>query len=194
MALLLQTAGWLACVVYATIPSFWLMIHPRADYWRSRPRSPYPLLVPLWMGMWLVAGAITLPWRHIRIYSTPWSWVPAAALFALGFSIYRRAAKGFSTKQLGGIPELLPNHKEQRLVTSGIRARVRHPVYLGHLCEMVAWSLGTGLAVCYGLTAFAMLTGAAMIRMEDAELERRFGSEYWAYRERVPAVLPRVKL
>ncbi len=194
MAFLLQTVGWLACVVYATIPSFWLMIHPRADYWRSRPRSPYPVLVPMWMGMWLVAGAITVPWRHIRIYSTPWSWLPAAALFALGFSIYRQAAKGFSGKQLGGIPELLPNHKEQRLVTSGIRARVRHPVYLGHLCEMVAWSLGTGLAVCYGLTAFAMLTGVVMIRMEDAELEKRFGSEYGAYRERVPAVLPRVKL
>jgi protein-S-isoprenylcysteine O-methyltransferase Ste14 len=29
-----------------------------------------------------------------------------------------------------------------------------------------------------------------MIRMEDAELERRFGDEHAAYRNRVPAVLP----
>jgi protein-S-isoprenylcysteine O-methyltransferase Ste14 len=77
-------------------------------------------------------------------------------------------------------------------VTSGIRARVRHPVYLAHLCEMLAWSVGTGLAVCYALTLFAMITGAVMIRAEDAELERRFGQEYREYRARVPAVLPRL--
>ncbi len=55
---------------------------------------------------------------------------------------------------------------------------------------MLAWSVGTGLAVCWLLTAFAIATGAVMIHMEDAELERRFGEEYVAYRRRVPAVLP----
>ncbi len=90
------------------------------------------------------------------------------------------------------MPEVIPGHREQRLVTSGIRARVRHPVYLAHLCEMLAWSFGTGLAVCWGMTAFAVVTGAAMIRMEDAELEKRFGEEYREYRRSVPAVLPRI--
>jgi len=71
------------------------------------------------------------------------------------------------------------------------RERVRHPVYLGHLCEMLAWSIGTGLVVCWALLAFAMITGVVMIRLEDAELEKRFGEEYAAYRERVPAVLPK---
>jgi protein-S-isoprenylcysteine O-methyltransferase Ste14 len=58
---------------------------------------------------------------------------------------------------------------------------------------MLAWSVGTGLAVCYGLTAFAMVTGAVMIRKEDEELEGRFGEEYRAYRERVPAVIARLR-
>jgi len=31
-----------------------------------------------------------------------------------------------------------------------------------------------------------------MIRMEDAELEKRFGDSYRAYRSAVPAVVPRV--
>jgi protein-S-isoprenylcysteine O-methyltransferase Ste14 len=86
----------------------------------------------------------------------------------------------------------LPAHHEQRLVTTGIRAHLRHPVYLGHLCEMLAWSLGTGLVVCLALTVLAIATGAVMIRMEDAELEQRFGAEYAAYRERVPVVLPKL--
>jgi protein-S-isoprenylcysteine O-methyltransferase Ste14 len=92
------------------------------------------------------------------------------------------------------LPEIVRGHNQQQLLTTGIRAHVRHPVYLGHLCEMLAWSLGTGLAVCWGLTAFAIVTGAVMIWMEDEELEKRFGVEYRHYRSRVPAVLPSVRL
>jgi protein-S-isoprenylcysteine O-methyltransferase Ste14 len=191
MRLLAQTLAWAACCVYATIPSFWLVIHPWAEHWRSRQRSPYRVLLPVWIAMWVVAGVATAPWRHGQVYSTLWAWIPGIALFSAGFSVYTLALKDFSAKQLGGVPEVLPGHKEQRLVTSGIRARVRHPVYLGHLCEMIGWSLGAGLVVCYGLTIFAVVTGAIMIRLEDEELAKRFGEEYAAYRRQVPAMLPR---
>ena len=118
--------------------------------------------------------------------------MPAAPLFAVGLWLYWQSRKGFSAKQLGGLPELHAANLEQRLVTTGIRARVRHPVYLGHLCEMLAWSAGTGLVICYTLTVFAVVTGMVMIRMEDEELAERFGAEYAAYRERVPGVLPKL--
>ena len=186
----LRTVGWLACVVYSTIPLFWLMIHPRAHRWREREGSPFRVLVPAWIVMWIGIGALTGPWRAATFYSTPWSWLPAALLFAAGIVIYFSSGAHFSWRQLGGLPELRPGNRDQRLVTTGIRSRVRHPVYLAHLCEMLAWSVGTGLAVCWLLTAFAIATGAVMIHMEDAELETRFGEEYVAYRRRVPAVLP----
>jgi protein-S-isoprenylcysteine O-methyltransferase Ste14 len=188
----LNLCGWIACVVYSTIPSFWLLIHPRAFYWRSRKRSPYLVLLPLWIAMWILLAWLTSPWRHQTLYITRWTWIPAIVVFSTGLWIYSQSGKHFSPAQLGGLPELLPNHKEQQLVTSGIRSRVRHPVYLAHLCEMLAWSLGTGLAVCYVLTVFAMITGTIMILLEDAELEQRFGNEYRAYREKVPALLPRI--
>jgi protein-S-isoprenylcysteine O-methyltransferase Ste14 len=188
---LLRTVGWLACVVYSTIPLFWLMIHPRAQRWRERVRSPYRVLVPAWITLWVGVGALSGPWREVELYSTGWSWIPAGLLFGAGFWIYARARMHFSWAQLGGLPELHAEHRDQRLVTSGIRARVRHPVYLGHLCEMLAWSVGTGLVVCWLLTGLAMVTGAAMIRMEDTELEKRFGEEYARYRSSVPAVVPR---
>ena len=142
--------------------------------------------------MWVVVAAGTAKWRDLTLYATPWSWLPAACFFAAGVWIYRRSGAGFSAAQLGGLPELIPGHREQHLITSGIRSRVRHPVYLGHLCEMLAWSVGTGLAVCYGLTLFAVVTGAIMIWLEDKELEQRFGAEYREYRRRVPAVVPRL--
>jgi protein-S-isoprenylcysteine O-methyltransferase Ste14 len=64
---------------------------------------------------------------------------------------------------------------------------------MGHLCEMLAWSAATGLAVCWALTAWAMVTGAIMIKMEDQELEKRFGEEYRQYQSAVPALVPKTK-
>lgn len=189
-----RTLGWLACVVYSTIPWFWFMVHPRAHRWREMERSPFRLLVPVWIAMWFGVGAITGHWRSVALYSTLWSWIPAAALFAIGVYLYFRSGVHFSWAQLGGLPEVRANHREDRLITTGIRARVRHPVYLAHLCEMLAWSIGTGLVMCWGLTAFAIATGAVMIRMEDAELQRRFGTDFLRYRSIVPAIFPIIRL
>ncbi len=188
---LLRTVGWLACVVYSTIPLFWLMVHPLAHRWRSRERSPFRVLVPAWLLMWFGMGVLTGPWRDTTLYSTLWTWIPAALLFAAGIFLYSSSGPHLTWAQLGGLPEVRTGHEDDRLVTSGIRSRVRHPVYLGHLCEMLAWSLGTGLRVCWLLSGLAIAAGAVMIRMEDAELERRFGEEYRRYRRCVPAVFPR---
>jgi hypothetical protein len=188
-----RIVGWLACVVYSTIPAFWFMIHPFAERWRAQRRSPYRVLLPGWLAMWVAMALITWPWRPVALYQTDLGWIPAAPLFVCGLYLYSRSGKNFSAKQLGGLPEVHGGNREQRLVTEGIRARVRHPVYLAHLCEMLTWSVGTGLAVCWGLTAFAMVTGAVMIRMEDVELEKRFGGEYIAYRNRVASLLPRLR-
>jgi protein-S-isoprenylcysteine O-methyltransferase Ste14 len=191
---LLRTLGWLACVVYSTIPLFWLMVHPQAHVWRRREGSPFRVLVPAWIVMWVGMAALTGPWRRVVLYSTPWNGAGAALLFAIGVFIYSRSGAHFSWAQLGGLPEVRPGHRDDRLVTTGIRARVRHPVYLAHLCEMLAWSVGTGLVVCWLLTGLAIATGVVMIRMEDAELEKRFGEDFVVYRSRVHAVLPRLRV
>lgn len=190
MTAALRLLGWIACVVCSTIPSFWFLIHPFAAHWRSRRRSPYFVLLPAWIAMWITVAAITFRWRHIVLYTANGPWIPAIVLFAIGTWLYSQSGKHFSARQLGGLPEVVNGQCEQRLVTSGIRARVRHPVYLAHLCEMVGWSLGTGLTVCYALTVLALITGAVMIRMEDKELEQRFGKEFSEYRQRVPPVWP----
>jgi protein-S-isoprenylcysteine O-methyltransferase Ste14 len=189
----LRNVGWIACVIYSTVPAFWLMIHPRAELWRARRRSPYRILLPFWVGMSIATAAITFPWRSIPLYENGWTWLPSAALFCAGFILYRLSHHRFGLAQLGGLPELLHN-QPQSLVTTGIRAHLRHPVYLAHLCEMFAWSLGTGLAVCWALTAFAIVTGAFMIKIEDRELEKRLGEEYRRYRSTVPALLPRITI
>ena len=183
----LRTIGWLACIIYSTIPLFWLMVHPRAHRWRASERSPFRVLVPAWIVMWIGVAVITAPWRDLAFYSLPVAWIPAALLFAAGISLYSNAGAHFSWAQLGGLPEVRAGHHDDRLVTTGIRSRVRHPVYLGHLCEMLAWSVGSGLAVCWLLTAFAIVNR----RSYDPHGRRRTRKALWQRIYGVSAQSPR---
>jgi protein-S-isoprenylcysteine O-methyltransferase Ste14 len=184
------TVAWLIAIVYATIPSYWLLVHPHIEFWRAR-KARLSRVGPLWVMLWVVAGLITWPWRTITLYRNASAWLPAAMLIFSGLYIYSQARREFTADQVFGRSELEPERHQQRLNTRGIRARVRHPFYLGHLCELIGWTLGTGLLVLYALTLFAIITGAVMIKAEERELEARFGDEYRDYQERVPAILPR---
>ena len=133
------------------------------------------------------------PFRSLHFYTNWFAWAPAAVFFFLGFSIYRAAFQRFDRAQVSGLAELEPDRHRQQLITTGIRSRVRHPIYLGHLCEIIGWCIGTGLVALYVLAAFAMITGAVMIRMEDRELEARFGEAFRDTGPSVPGVMPRLQ-
>ena len=183
----------LACSVYCTIPLFWLVVHPFITGWRRKGRRAYSLILPIWAIFIAVTCACMWPFRSAHLYENWLAWIPAALLFLAGFAIYSSAFRNFRREQLSGLAELEPDRHRQELMTSGIRARVRHPIYLGHLCEVFAWCIGTGLAPLFALASFAIFTGACMIRIEDRELEARFGEEYRAYRRTVPAVIPNLR-
>lgn len=176
---------------YCTIPLFWLMTHPFVERWRRLGRQAYRFILPAWAVVIAVVFLILLPFRLAHFYVTWFAWAPAAIFFLLGFSIYSAAFRSFHHTQVSGLAELEPGRHRQQLVTTGIRSRVRHPIYLGHLCEIIGWCVGTGLIALYALAAFAVITGVLMIRVEERELEARFGEEYREYRSRVPALIPR---
>jgi protein-S-isoprenylcysteine O-methyltransferase Ste14 len=185
----LENVGWLLGCVYSTIPAYWFLVHPLAQFWRQRKVS-LRVIGPAWLLMWVVAGALTFRWRHAALYREPLAWIPAAALIACAMYVYREARRNFSTDQVLGRSELEPDKHEQRLVTEGIRGRVRHPYYLAHLLHLTGWAVGTGSAAVWGLWLFGVVTGAVMLPMEERELVRRFGDSYREYRRRVPALFP----
>ncbi len=189
MTELLQTIGWALGCVYSTVPAYWFVVHPFAEHWRRRGVS-LKHVGPLWFVMWMVVGAVSWPWRHVVLYREPLAWAPGVALIACAMYVYSRARQNFSTDQVLGRAELEPERHEQRLVTTGIRGRVRHPYYLAHLCHLLGWTVGTGSVALYGMSVLAVVTGALMIRMEESELERRFGEAYRQYRSNTGALLP----
>jgi protein-S-isoprenylcysteine O-methyltransferase Ste14 len=146
------------------------------------------IIIPSWFGMLAVVYFLTWQWREAVLYRTLAAWLVAVFLFALAILIYPRSRLHFFHIQVVGRREL-ETGRERRLITGGIRQHVRHPIYLAHLCTLLALTVGSGEIVLYGLTVFALLTGWPMIWQEEAELERRFGEEYLAYKRAVPAVL-----
>lgn len=180
--------AWVSCVGYSQVPTFWLLAHPFAERWRGR-RRPYAVLAPLWLLAMLAAAGLTWPWREVALYATSLAWIAGAGFMLAGLPLYHAAHRDFTHDQLLGRPEL-EDGQEQRLVTGGIRARLRHPVYLAHLCELAGLAIASGLVMGYALLAYSVGAGVLAICLEDAELERRFGGEYRAYRARVPALFP----
>src|SRR6266478_1505960 len=111
--------AWIAGIVYASIPSFWLAIHPFAVRWRSRKGKVYPIIGGIWFALIVAIGAATWPRRSETLYNSPWSWVVAAGLFGLGIFTYRRIGHDFGGDRLIGRSEVQPEKYEQRLITTG---------------------------------------------------------------------------
>jgi protein-S-isoprenylcysteine O-methyltransferase Ste14 len=188
MRIVALTVAWIMGIVYASIPSFWLAIHPFAERWRNRKGRVYGIFGGIWLAIITALAALTWRWRTETLYETRWSIAVAAALFVFGIFMYRRIGRDFGSDKLMGRSEVYPEKYEQRLVTTGMHAQMRHPIYLAHLSMLTAWTVGSGLVVLYWLWLFAVLTGVMMIRTEDAELEKRFGDEFREYKKRVRAV------
>jgi protein-S-isoprenylcysteine O-methyltransferase Ste14 len=180
---------WLVSVLYSSIPLFWFAIHPFADFWRRMRRSPYWLLLPVWAAIIFVLAWATWPWHAQRLYSSPWVWIPAAIFLFFGLRTYRGIRSEFGAHKLSGEAELRPQEHAQELVTTGLHARMRHPIYVAHLLNLASWAIGSGLVVNFVLLAISALgTFPLMIWIEENELEKRFGQRFREYKARVPLI------
>ena len=184
-----RTLSWIACGIYATIPAYWMMVHPFAGRWRTT-RYKLTLLGPLWAVMWCVTWAASYPWRNVLLYHDARTWVVAPLLWSVSVFMYVHATRELSFMRLIGQHELEPDRHPKILVTFGAHRMVRHPMYLGHICTMLGFALGSGTLVCYGLFAFTVVTGIIMVVFEERELHTRFGLAWEEYCEHTPAIFP----
>jgi protein-S-isoprenylcysteine O-methyltransferase Ste14 len=75
------------------------------------------------------------------------------------------------------------------LVTSGVYARTRNPMYIGWSVGVLGLALSTGSAWLLAGWFAAVRALHREVDLEEARLLQRFGARYLAYRERVPRYL-----
>lgn len=91
-----------------------------------------------------------------------------------------------------GWRELYRAHKENRLVTNGLYALVRHPQYTGLFIAL----FGEGIVhwpTVFSVSLFPLivLAYALLARKEERQMLAQFGEAYRDYQQRVPMFLPR---
>ena len=113
-----------------------------------------------------------------------------ACLVPLFFGVRTLRRRGETTEERPGDPSLLAFEKTTALVTSGIYAYIRHPLYSSLL--LLAWgtffkapSLPGGALV---LVATTFLIATA--RADEQECIRFFGDEYQAYMQKTKRFIP----
>ncbi len=71
------------------------------------------------------------------------------------------------------------------LVTDGLFRWTRNPMYLGFVLLLAGTAIALGATTPFAAVAlFALVTDRWYIAFEEQALERRFGAEYAAYRQR----------
>ena len=83
--------------------------------------------------------------------------------------------------------------KEQKLVKTGIYAKVRHPIYLSGLILSLGFTLIAGNL--YGLLFFilSLVAFVTRIKKEERELITKFGEEYKEYAKETSLLKPKMK-
>jgi protein-S-isoprenylcysteine O-methyltransferase Ste14 len=135
----------------------------------------------------VLAGAATSRWpAAFRLRSAPHTVLLVAGVLLLLLGI---------TLLVFAIASMTRGHSGGQLVTSGVFALCRHPLYAAWIVFIIpgitlltrSWLLMITPLVAY--TAFKLL-----IHEEDNYLRRRFGAAYLEYRNRVNELMPHPKL
>ena len=142
-----------------------------------------------------VPYAHLLQFAYLMLFSIVWfsdSFIFVFSTFLTNFIPFvLRAVLALSVLTLGfGVTSwghwLLFNKKLPGLVTIGIFAHVRHPMYLGYILAYLGCIVGTMslLSIIPWLSIICFYIKIA--NYEEHELEKRFGKEYLGYKRKVP--------
>ena len=77
------------------------------------------------------------------------------------------------------------NAQAKELVTKGLYAKIRHPMYVFQLLLFLGLAMVTRDVIAYGFCVFALVFVVWRVRRENHVLEEKFGDAYRAYCERV---------
>ncbi len=150
-------------------------VHRLGDlFFRYRSFTPIPLALLL-----VIQSRVAYPaalWGVILMVGGEW----------IRLTSVRAAGKATRTRQVGA----------RRLVTWGLYAYTRNPLYIGNFLLWIGAVLFAGgpyLPWLFGAVCIMfLLQYTLIISLEEATLSELFGADYTRYRQAVPRVLPRL--
>lgn len=109
--------------------------------------------------------------------------VVGVILFVLGVSMPIRARRAFHEAETN----IRPNKPTTAIITSGLYAHVRNPIYQGAAIALLglALMLGSDWMLILMVPMLLILHHGVVLR-EERYLERKFGETYWGYKATVP--------
>lgn len=136
---------YLALFVVMAFPvtfSFWFSIHPFIRYWRKLGAGRTYAIHFTAMGV-IAAGLFVVRRKLLSVEfgTNPILIGLAVLIFVFVFAAALRLKKEIGWKVLIGLPEVVPQRYNTRLVTTGVYSRVRHPRYVEALSAVLAYAL-----------------------------------------------------
>ncbi len=83
-------------------------------------------------------------------------------------------------------------HRAERVISTGVYSRIRHPQYLGSILAHIGASFLFSAYYAILTTPLVVLINYILCWKEEQELIREFGEEYQHYRDNVPMFVPRL--
>jgi Phospholipid methyltransferase len=133
----------------------------------------YPLITLVWE--WIIHGS--------QIEINPW-FLP---LMIWGYLQYRLCG-GYRGKRGGGGPG--PEVPPDRLVTTGLYAYTRNPMYLGHLIFLIGLTLTLRSWLAALITVAVAVWFHCRVRADERNLAVKLGQEYVEYTKTVKRWIP----
>ena len=148
----------------------------------NEDRPGVPVAPPL-LFVIPILGSIPFEWLYPTTFAQgAVRWLSGSLFFAFGVALN---ISGFVTQRRAGT-DPIPFNPTTRIVTHGLYRFTRNPMYIGFALwtfgiAVMADSLWMLAAVPIGL----VLTDLLVVQREERYLERKFGEEYLAYKEKV---------
>jgi protein-S-isoprenylcysteine O-methyltransferase Ste14 len=134
-----------------------------------------------WLPVPFLLVALLVP-----AHPTPWHWIVAGLLIAIGewIRLAGVAAAGTVTRRR--------SREVQRLVNYGIFGWMRNPLYVGNFLIWMGFVIASGVLwfLPIAILIFAV-EYTFIVAYEEGVLESIFGAEYLEYKKRTPRWIPR---
>lgn len=166
---------------------YWFLLHPFTRFWRRLGvRTSILLLfaamIPVGYGMYLIRRPLlSSDFGHQWLFA-----VLGALLYLIAVRNEIKIRKQLKGRILVGIPQIEGDAEQSPLLTEGPYSRTRNPRYLNVMLISFAFALMTNYLIVWAMAAVTPIALYFIVRLEERELEQRYGDKYRSYCEQVP--------